>query len=259
MSKSNWQETLKSRIKIQTKTSIESWLWKCGFDVHLRRAKGSHKTRDERDYQWLRDFAPQTVLDIGAHVGVYTERFHELFPEATIYAFEPLPKSYDLLAERVGSYSQIHSFNVALGNFDGEMEFYQNEASETSSLLEMSDIHKAAYPHTERETQTKVSVRKLDSYAKEMNLVSPVLAKIDVQGGELDVVKGALRTLEQVDMVIIETSFSELYEKQPLFVDVYKLMTQCGFIYSGSFNQLLHPVSRRVLQQDAIFLKDGFP
>ncbi len=84
---------------------------------------------------------------------------------------------------------------------------------------------------------------------------TPVLMKVDVQGFELDVLAGAETTLQRVDVLIVETSMVELYERQPLFHEVYEFLRARGFVFAGSFDQILDPSGGAVLQADAIFLR----
>jgi FkbM family methyltransferase len=245
---------LKSRAKITAKHKLEDWLWSFGLDVDVRRANRGYPTRDEYTYGWLQARGFATILDIGAHEGRRSELFRTVFPNADLHAFEPVSASYAKLVGRMGNDDCFWAYNYALGDWDGVADFHQSEASETSSTLAMAEAHKRAYPHTARTIETNVEMRRLDSIVTRP-LRRPVLAKIDVQGGEAAVIRGGLTTLAQVDLIIVETSFIELYAGQPLFHEIYTMLTELGFEYAGSFNQLLHPADRRVLQQDAIFTR----
>jgi hypothetical protein len=81
--------------------------------------------------------------------------------------------------------------------------------------------------------------------------------KIDVQGYELNVLRGAEKTLIDVDIILIETSFYELYKNQPLFKDIYDFLSNRGFDYYGSFEQLYDLRDGRILQADSIFISNS--
>ncbi|MEQ9007495.1 MAG: FkbM family methyltransferase, partial [Ekhidna sp.] len=72
---------------------------------------------------------------------------------------------------------------------------------------------------------------------------------------EEHVLRGGENTIKQATVIIIETSFEELYEGQPLFNDIYSWLRQWGFTYKGSLSQLLNPQNGEVLQADSIFVK----
>ena len=56
--------------------------------------------------------------------------------------------------------------------------------------------------------------------------------------------------------IIIETSFTELYESQPLFDDVYHVFVDAGYTYQGNLQQMLNPVDGRIVQADSLFIRN---
>ena len=83
-----------------------------------------------------------------------------------------------------------------------------------------------------------------------------ILIKIDVQGSEDKVIRGGQKTLRRAKAVIVETSFTELYDGQPLFHDIYEGLRSLGFSYSGSWApDLKNPLDGSHLQQDSIFVR----
>ena len=91
--------------------------------------------------------------------------------------------------------------------------------------------------------------------AEEVVLEAAVLIKIDVQGYELFVLHGGPETVKRARALIVETSFTKLYEGQPLFDDIYKTLKKSEFDYGGNWDQLTDPRDGRILQTDAIFLR----
>ena len=82
-----------------------------------------------------------------------------------------------------------------------------------------------------------------------------ILLKIDTQGYEDNVIRGAGSVLDHVEVIIVETSFGELYEGQPLFADDYELLHERGFVYAGSWmSDALDRRDGSHLQQDSIFV-----
>ena len=95
----------------------------------------------------------------------------------------------------------------------------------------------------------------LDDYANTIRLLSKVLLKIDVQGYEVEVLQGGRRLLKHVDYVLVEVSYAHLYKHQATFEDVYSLLRQSGFSYTGNWGQLSSPVDGAILQGDALFAR----
>lgn len=211
---------------------------------------------DQEDkYKWLDALNIKTVLDVGAWEGDSVKQFTGLFPDAAIYSFEPIPDTYRKLKELEKTVPRLKTFNCALGDKEGVMQINRSEFSPSSSLLKMEQSHKEAFPFTAGESSEEVQIKTLDSFQSELNLQKNVLLKIDVQGFEEHVLKGATSVLKEVKIIIIELSFVELYAGQPMFHTIYTLLRDAGFVYSGSWHQLLRPQDGRILQQNGVFLR----
>ncbi len=78
--------------------------------------------------------------------------------------------------------------------------------------------------------------------------------KIDVQGYEDRVLRGGEQTVKRAQVLLVETSFQQLYEGQALFEDILALLRGWGFRYAGALDQLLNPRTGEALQQDSIFV-----
>ena len=142
-----------------------------------------------------------------------------------------------------------------MGDFTGKTEIYRNNFSPSSSLLKVSQINQANFPFSSVEKLEEVEVNSLDEIFKTLKLEDNILLKIDVQGYEEKVLRGAKTILEGIKVIIIETSFCELYEGQPLFTAIYELLSKQGFVYSGSLEELKSPIDGIPLQQDSLFIK----
>jgi hypothetical protein len=117
----------------------------------------------------------------------------------------------------------------------------------------MADLHREAFPWTAGSTTIEVPLETLDRLAEKLQLASPVLLKIDVQGAELKVLGGARATLRKIDHVLVEASFAPLYEGQPPFDQLYRFLHDEGYRMSGVWDTLLSPVDGSVLQSDLLF------
>lgn len=208
------------------------------------------------DVPWLRAVQPQTILDVGANTGQFSFAARKVFPKASIYAFEPLPGCLQTLQERMDGDAGFRAFPFALGSEDGEVTIHESASSPSSSILTMTNQHVEAFPWTAGGRDVVVGLRRLDSLLPELDLVSPVLLKVDVQGYSLEVLNGARETLRACDLVIVETSVATLYEGESSFDEVYRLMHDAGFRFAGVLDQLEHPGSGAVLQVDAVFRRD---
>ena len=197
---------------------------------------------------WVRaSLSVATVIDIGANTGEYVEFLNTFFRPQTVYAFEPLASCQPRLqqvAERIGN---MQIFQVALDDHEGEETFWENDYGPSSSLLHVSDIHKQAFPHTENESRATVKVTRLDDVLDASTLGRDVLIKIDVQGVEDRVIRGGRAVFGAAEMVLIEMSFLQMYEQQPIFDEINDLLRECGLRLAGFKNQIEDPATGQPL------------
>lgn len=221
----------------------------CGLDI---RRIGT----TDHDHDWLNPYHIMTVLDIGANTGQFAEMIHKILPSAAIVSFEPIEECYRSLIRNMASVPKFRAFNYALGEKDTNAEMYVNDYTASSSLLQMEDLHKQAFPFTANACKEMVKIKQLDGIALDLDLTDNLLIKIDVQGYEDRVIRGGQETISRAKVVIIETSFQCLYIGQPMFEDIYDILKQIGFRYIGALEQLRSPLNGSVLQADSVFIKN---
>jgi FkbM family methyltransferase len=217
-------------------------------------AKPDFGLKESNPLVWLKERGYKTIIDIGANEGQFTCKILEVIPDAKYLCFEPIPEVYEQLKFNVKKYKNISIFNLALGERNGEAKININQYSPSSSILEMLELHKENFNFAIQTEQSRIRIARLDDFLSD-EIDPPILLKIDVQGYEMDVLKGAERILGQSELIIIETTFIALYENQPLFEEVYDYMIGKGFKYAGNLEQLLSPKDNTILQADAIFVK----
>jgi FkbM family methyltransferase len=208
------------------------------------------------DKVWVRNSGIRTVVDVGAHSGEFSSAICAVLPHIEVFAFEPLPECHDQLIRKFGKNGVVHVFQTAVGDSRGEVEFWRSDFSKSSSLLRMSSLHQNAFPWSARNRPIKVQLATLDDFADKIALSSKSLLKIDVQGFEDRVLRGAQNMLRRVDYVLVEVSLAPLYEGQAEFHTIYDLLVQAGFSYKGNMEQLASPADGAILQVDALFARN---
>ena len=217
-----------------------------GYDIVRRR---------KRDYIWLQELEIRTLLDIGANVGQYASEMRKIFPKAQIYSFEPLKDCFKQLNENMKNDARFQALNCALSDEPGETQINRNEHSPASSLLKLGDLHRKHYTYAVATRSETIRVECLDKMAGQLKIETPLMIKMDVQGFEDKVIAGGVKTIRKAKILIVETSFEELYEGQPLFDDIYEKLKELGFIYYSNNHQVLSDTDRRVLQENSVFIK----
>ncbi len=209
----------------------------------------------EGKYAWLQDMGIKTVLDVGANAGKFTTMISEILSNVNIYSFEPLADCYKELIENTKHIANINYFNFALGEKESETTINHNEFAPSSSILEMNEMHKSIFPKTRHAFSENIHIKNLDSLDDEILWIPKTLMKIDVQGFEVSVLRGANSSLNKIDIIIIETIFLELYKNQARFDDIYNFLVERNFSYQGNFDQMKDPESGRIIYADAIFIR----
>jgi FkbM family methyltransferase len=200
----------------------------------------------------IRFCAPASLIDIGANKGQFATAVRGLFPEAVIHAFEPLPTAGARFAANFAGDKRVTLHRVAVGATERTATFYVTDREDSSSLLRPGSGQKAAFGVSSA-SQIDVPVRPLDKEVDLAALPRPILLKIDVQGAELEVLKG-IASLDALDFLYVELSFVELYEGQALFEDVRSFLADKGFTIRGVFNQAFTPQFGPT-QADCLFVR----
>lgn len=197
----------------------------------------------------------RTVFDIGANNGEFSQEVFAHIPDARVYAFEPLADCFETLTKRFEGKKNFHAYRVALSDAPGESTIHRSSFHPSSSMRTMAALHKTLYPKTAGETEEKVTLARLDDSAKEIHIEGNLMIKIDVQGFEDKVIAGGTETFKRATVVLIETSFVELYEGQPLFGDIHGQLRALGFSYRGAAAEHRNPKTGELLYQDSVFIR----
>ncbi|NJO92004.1 MAG: FkbM family methyltransferase [Chloroflexia bacterium] len=146
-----------------------------------------------------------------------------LLPDVKVISFEAQKDFYLKLAAKTNHLNNIQHYCVALGDENKTSVFHKNEYSGASSILESHENLAEIFPACADFSKEKVEMVKLDDFIKHnrIELKKNILMKIDVQGFELNVLKGASEILSSIFVVIAEVNFINLYKKQCRFSDIY--------------------------------------
>jgi hypothetical protein len=121
----------------------------------------------------------------------------------------------------------------------------------------MEELHKQNFPFTAGESTETVKVQRLDDCVSQLRLENEILIKLDVQGAEDKVIGGGRKLFQRAKVLIVETSMDSLYEGQPLFADILKLLESLQFKYKGALSQSSSLLDGSVLYADSIFVRES--
>lgn len=134
------------------------------------------------EYFLPRALEPEVILDIGSNIGTSILFFHEQFPAARIYGFEPHPETFRILQANVGSIPSVEIFNHALGAADGQVSA-AFDGMDFSGLVAKPGSAK----FNQAATTVECEVKHAGEVMKNLGLTKIDLIKIDCEGAEYDV------------------------------------------------------------------------
>lgn len=197
-----------------------------------------------------------TIIDVGAGIGQFSLFALRKFPAATIYALEPLPDSYRKATAALGFAKRVSLVQAAAGAERRKELIHVTQDRHSSSLRTLTSEQTTQFPGTEATHRIEVQVAPLDELVSSWEIRSPVLLKLDVQGTELDALRGAREFLAHVSEVYVECSFVELYRGQALAHEVIAFLSDSGFVLRGFYSPRYGRDGTNI-QADALFSKPG--
>jgi FkbM family methyltransferase len=187
--------------------------------------------------------APAFIFDIGASNGQWTQACRDIFPQARYLLVDPLEANRMALAAMAQSDARISVWWGAVGAAPGRLEIFEH--GDQSSLLQSTD-----FPGTPR----SVEVRTLDDLFESAGSPFPVLLKADVQGYEMEVLRGAERCLKSAEALILEVSYRKLYQDSALAHEIIAHVGARGFRIYDVCSYLQRPGDRELVQSDMVFV-----
>jgi FkbM family methyltransferase len=228
------------------------------FGILIR--KYNPATSEElRRIKLLQHYNIDLVFDIGANKGQYALGIMDAGYQNRIVSFEPLSAVHQALTETSKTH---HNWTVAprcaIGAKKEEIEINISANSVSSTLLNMLDTHLEGAPESKIIGQEKVQVLPLDEVAKEfVKTEKNIFLKIDVQGFEQEVLKGAQLLIEKAKGIEMEISLVALYEGQSwLLPQVLEYMEKKGFQLRSIMPAFTDHKTGNVLQCNGIFFKN---
>lgn len=187
-----------------------------GVFLYMERKSRVAGLRLEHDLSVLIGREDPTCMDVGANQGQTIELLQRTFSNPIIHSFEPSTQTFaELSARKYRPGVTLHQF--AFGEEPGEAVFHNYEASVLSSFLPLNQDANESVFATERLHSTEtVAIHTIDDFLSDSGMETLDLLKVDTQGFDLRVLRGARKALERgcVRNVVVELNFSKLYEGQ---------------------------------------------
>ncbi len=197
---------------------------------------------------------PNTIIDIGSNKGQFMMLIEKMFPNKIIYSFEPIEEMLQKQKKFFYYKKNVFFNNFALGNEISKKDFFITNRKDSSSFLKIVE-NKNKSKNYEIKEKRQIQINTLDNYFLDKNIILPILIKIDVQGFELEVLKGSKELLKKTDYLLLEVSDSEMYRSQASEVAVIEFLKRLNFqIYKSSNWKSIKNTSFN--QRDILFKKE---
>jgi FkbM family methyltransferase len=236
------------------KHTLKQWALRCGIEVRRYNAIESSEARLGHQLKLHR---VGLVLDVGANDGGYGRLLRGLGYRGEIVSFEPLSDAHAALSRATAADPLWHvAPRMALGAENGTVTINIAGNSASSSVLPMGKLHAEAAPESRYTGAEPVPLCRLDSVTHPaLAGGSPMLLKIDTQGFEMAVLRGAAGLLPRVAGVQVELSVVPLYEGQAAYREVIDFLEAAGFGLWNVMPGFADARSGRMLQFDGIFFR----
>lgn len=198
----------------------------------------------------LRDngYKPQFILDVGAEKGNWTREMRYIYNDVEYHLFEPIeyPEQRDFKVE-----DKVHVHNILLNDCITTVDWYEKRNTGDSMFKEITHHFNDCEV---KKMQTTTLNDFLGALSLEgVNRFQNIFLKIDSQGAEIPIMKGASKLYDKIDFVLMEIPFFGRYNAGvPTFLEHIQFMDSIGFIPYDSVQ--IHPINNFVLQTDIVFI-----
>ena len=210
----------------------------------------------KRIFLYLKNLDIDKIIDIGAHKGEFLEKMLKIEKINSFYAFEPQKDIFNILSKKFSKNNKITLLNYAADKEVANKKLQINKLSMTSSLAKVNE--KSLYLNLKNFLtgskssfidEYEVQTNTVDNIFKDVNLKKTLL-KIDVEGFEMNVVKGSQMKLKEIPYILIENQFGNHY-KNNNFNDIKDVLIKYNFVVLKRF---IFPTMH---YQDVLFKKTG--
>jgi len=196
------------------------------------------------------------VIDVGANNGQFGRMLRAEGYQGDIHSFEPVSSTFNELKRSCESDDKWFIHQIALSDEVGQAEVNVTESSDLSSFLEPNEFGKSKYEKIKVLRTETVELNTLENFLKE-NIPDvakrKIFLKMDTQGYDLKVFKGAEGVFDNIYCVLSEISLISIYSGMPHYLDALKIYEDAGFIVTG-----LYPISRKkdlsVIEMDCMLV-----
>ncbi len=178
----------------------------------------------------LEEFKIQNIIDVGSNVGQFGLDMRRRGFNGLIVSYEPVEETFRMLAQTIKANRPWKIFQLGLGSIETKVEInISANDGLSSSILKMGTLHLENFPESATVRKEQISISTLDNELERLGLrPEEILLKLDVQGFETEVLKGASNSLAKIPICYIEVSLVPLYEGELSLLPILNQLHEFG-------------------------------
>lgn len=202
-------------------------------------------------------FKPHHIVDVGANVGSWTDQAVHFFPDSYFLMVEAYSKHEPILKSICEKHDNVDYSIKLLSEKEAELDFYTIKNASSSDLETGNSLLRENTYHYNKDNADikKINATTLDDLLQQKQIRKVDLLKIDVQGAELLVLKGAENTLKNLSFCLLEVPFQKWNNQAPTAFEVVSFMNHKGFILYDVLDA--NRASNYTVSVDFLFKKDN--
>ena len=228
------------------KDSIKRFLQRVGIRL-LKSAYYKH-SYDRENYPCVSEFSAPVIFDVGANIGQSAIWYSKSFPNANIYAFEPIPAVFEQLEKRMAGHGNIRALKLACGKSAGVIRVPVISDGFTQTAQVLSADFRAL-------DGQEIAIVTVDEFCRTEHIQSIQILKTDTEGYDIDVLQGAVQMLSNgsVSYILSEVSIDEDDRQHTYLFDLKAFLDPLGYALCSFFDIHHKPNNGRLIYCNALF------
>lgn len=170
------------------------------------------------------------IFDVGANDGSYTQQLSLFFPDAGIIAFEPMPETFELASKNLKDFGKVTLLKTGLFDVPGTLKLYNDAHNPNNQISSAFSVGLKDFYDVENLKEVEIPVTTIDIYCNDHGIDKIDFLKVDVEGAELPVLKGAKNIIKNEGIAFIQFEFNDFNVASRTFMkDFYDLLPEYEF------------------------------
>lgn len=178
----------------------------------------------------------QLIFDVGSNIGQSAIAYKKHFPNTKIYCFEPVDSTFQQLISNLNGFTDVKCYQIGFGDIKEDKSMITGEHSDLNSLVSEREevLSKGILP------REKIKIDTLSSFCNEQRIVHINYLKIDTEGYDMEVLKGAVQMLDEqaIDFIELEVGMNPSNTLHVPFEEMKLFLEKSDYFLYGIYEQV---------------------